>query len=394
MAFHTAEKPAKGFLDFIFLVMKGEGEPGFINLYEASRRRLEHMGICKPSLIEEYAKKIGLNPCAEILLHSKGVCNLTTVNVMGFVHEHNGAPRLDEKGLFEAQRLSARSGLRMTLVDLELPNWNEVQKRDRLLGTSLTGWKDAMGALEFSRREENRLLERLKEVARREANLYAKKLRIPAPLLVTTVKPEGTLSIVFGAVSSGLHVAHAPYYIRRIRINAKDPLAQAVLAMRGWKVHAEVGTGGHTMTEELGKHETIANARTLVIDFPVKSSATKTKEETFVDEQFDTYFSFQHGYTEHNTSNTIHLREDEWDKACDRIYHGWDSFVGVSFLALDGGSYTLAPYESCSEDRYNEVWNNMSQFDFDLLQLFDKPQVDDSSLDGVEVCEGGVCPIR
>lgn len=394
MAFHTAEKPGKDLLDFIFLMMKGEGEPGFINLYEASRRRLEKMGISNPSLIEEYAEKLGLNPCAEILLYSKGVCNLTTVNVMGFVYYTNGEAKLDVAGLFEAQKLSARAGLRMTLVDLELPNWDKVQKRDRLLGTSLTGWKDAMGALGFDEYREQILLTELHREARDEADRYAKELRIPAPLLTTTVKPEGTLSIVFGAVSSGLHVSHAPNYIRRIRINAQDPLAKTVLAMRGWKVHAEVGTDGYNMPEDLAKYEVISKARTLVIDFPVQSSAKKTKEETYVDEQFNTYFAFQKHYTEHNTSNTIHLRENEWERACNIIYRKWDDFVGVSFLALDGGSYMLAPYEACSEVQYSALWNSMEQFDFDTLKMFDAPQEGDSSLDGMESCDGGICPVR
>lgn len=399
MAFHTAHKPEKRFLDFIFLLMKGEGEPGFINLYEASRRRLLHMGITDPALIEAYAYNIGLNPCAEILLYSKGVCNLTTVNVKSFVVEvEEGRYELNLPGLLEAQRLSARSGLRMTLVELELPNWNKVQERDRLLGTSLTGWKDAMEMLDYSHWKEKGLLSILGKTARDEANDYAKKLRIPAPLLVTTIKPEGTLSIVFGAVSPGLHMNHAPYYIRRIRINAKDPLAKTVLAMRGWKVHAEVGTKvngiEYTRVEDLARPEIISEARTLVIDFPVKSGAKRTKEDVYVDEQFDTYFAFQEKYTEHNTSNTIHIRAHEWERACERIYDGWDSFVGVSFLALGDHTYTLAPYETCSEEQYNTLWNNMVQLDTDILRLFDKPAIDDSSLDGMETCENGICPLR
>ena len=39
------------------------------------------------------------------------------------------------------------------------------------------------------------------------------------PLLVTTVKPEGTLSLL-PTVSSGVHYSHAPYYVRRVRISA------------------------------------------------------------------------------------------------------------------------------------------------------------------------------
>lgn len=402
IAFHTKDKPLKRFLDFIFLMMKGEGEPGFINLYEASRRRLVQMGIkADPVMIAEYALKIGLNPCAEILLYSKGVCNLTTVNVKAFVYfDEYGKPQLDLQGLIEAQQLSARSGLRMTLVKLELPKWNEVQERDRLLGTSLTGWKDAMSLLGYTPKQEQKLLKKLGKTARQEANRYAKELRITAPLLVTTVKPEGTLSIVFGAVSSGLHVSHSPFYIRHIRINAQDPLAKAVQQMKGWKVYAEVGTMVDGVTydrvEDLAKPEIIAEARTLVIAFPVASGAKKTKADTLVDEQFDTYFAFQKHYTEHNTSNTIHIQDElgEWEQASKRIYKGWKDFVGVSFLSLNNNSYTLAPYETCTEDEYNALWSQMETLDFEVLKAFDKPQAEDVSLDGMDACDSGVCPVR
>lgn len=389
IAFHTEQPPSKRLLDFIFLMMRGEGEPGFINLYEAAKRRLKHMGITDPQLIEKYAYGLGLNPCAEILLASKGVCNLTTVNVMAFVKD--GA--LDLVGLLEAQALSARAGVRMTLVTLELPNWDKVQQRDRLAGTSLTGWMDAMGAVGYSAKQQAQLLKALRITAREEADRYAKELRVNAPLLVTTVKPEGTLSIVFGAVSSGLHVAHAPYYIRRIRINAQDALAKTVQELPGWRVYAEVGTAGYQQEEELERPDVIAQARTLVIDFPVKSGAKKTKAETLVDEQFDTYFMFQKNYTEHNTSNTIHLQEHEWERAAERVYAGWSDFVGVSFLALDGGGYKLTPYEQCPEEVFEELVEQMVDFDYNLLQQFDKPQ-EVSSLDGMDACDSGVCPVR
>jgi ribonucleoside-triphosphate reductase len=74
-----------------------------------------------------------------------------------------------------------------------------------------------------------------------EADKYAKQLRTSSPLLVTTVKPEGTLSQVAGGVSSGLHHSHSPFYIRRIRINSVDPLAKVALDL-GWNVNPEVGT--------------------------------------------------------------------------------------------------------------------------------------------------------
>src|SRR5690625_3701214 len=194
--------------------------------------------------------------------------------------------------------------MRMTLVTLELPHWDEVQQRDRLLGTSMTGVKDALSLLELTKEEEEKLLRNLGDVAREEADRYARELRVNAPLLVTTVKPEGTISQVAGGVSSGLHYSHSPYYIRRIRINKTDPLAKAVQDM-GWTINAEVGTPGDTLGERIEK------ARTLGIVFPVASGSDKRKDDVHVSEQFETYFGFQRNYTELNGPNTAKRRLDE-----------------------------------------------------------------------------------
>lgn len=368
VAFTT--KPSRELLNLVFEMMQMEGEPGFINLEEARRRR---------------PNAEGLNPCAEILLDSYGVCNLTTVNLVEFVKDG----QLDRQALIEAQRKSARAGLRMTLAELELPHWNAVQQRDRLLGTSLTGVKDALALLNYTPDQEAQLLDVLGNVAREEADKYAKELRVSAPLLVTTVKPEGTISQVAGGVSSGLHWSHSPYYIRRIRINAADPLAKAVQAI-GWTINPEVGTPGDTHEERM------TNARTLVIDFPIASGATTTKDDVTAVEQLDTYFRFQEYYTEHNSSNTITVRKNdavnEWEDAEEIVYDNWDEFTAVSFLELSGGTYQLAPYEAISREQYEALASKMTEFDPAILEQYETGE--DSDLDGMDGCEGGICPIR
>src|SRR5690606_39711290 len=132
----------------------------------------------------------GVNPCVEILLDSYGLCNLTTINVLAFVKDG----KLDLEGLLEAQRMSARAGYRMTCVDLELDKWDRIQKRDRLLGCSVTGWKDAMEALGYTKEQEQELQRMMHKVAREAADEYADFLGLNRPLLVTAVKPEGTIS--------------------------------------------------------------------------------------------------------------------------------------------------------------------------------------------------------
>lgn len=355
------EKPSRDFYDVIFDLMRDEGEPAFVNLETASKRRPNMKGV---------------NPCGEVLLDSKEVCNLTTINVAAFVRE--GV--LDFSGLMQAQALSVRAGLRMTCLDLELPDWDKVMKRDRLIGCSITGWKDAMAMLGYSDEQEKQLQGILHQIASDEVLRYANVLRIPLPMLTTTIKPEGTLSQVAGGVSSGVHDSFAPYYIRRIRINAHDPLVNVAFDL-GWTIHPEVVTP---------KNEA---PRTYVIDFPIKSGATKTRDDVTALEQLENYFNFQAHYTEHNSSNTIHVRDSEWQEVQDTLWERWDEFIGVTFLAFDGGTYELTPYEAITEEEYLELKGRMKPFTSDILQFYETGPAGEELL-MEEKCDSGSCPIR
>lgn len=360
MAFE--KQPSAEYLHLIFQLIQLDGEPGFVNLEEMGRRRPNAQG---------------LNPCAEILLDSKQQCNLTTINMAAFLME-NG--KLDLDGLMEAQELSTRAGLRMALVDLELPEWDKIHKRDRLTGCSLTGVQDAFAHM--TKDEQANVLSTLNSIANEVAEEYSYALRIPIPLLVTTVKPEGTLSLVAGGVSPGVHDSHSPYFIRRIRISSNDALAKAAIA-HGWTISPEIGTPGNTLE----------NARIYVIDFPIKSEATKTKNDVGALEQLDRYFAFQLHYTNHNTSNTITVRPEEWLPLEKEIYRKWDDFVGVSFLSHDGGTYQLAPYEAITKEQYEELASQYVPFDPDILQLYETVGASELDADDPD-CATGACPVR
>lgn len=366
---YYTEKPSLDMLKWQFEVMKNEGEPGFLNAVAASKRRPNFNGV---------------NPCFEILLDSRGLCNLTTVNILAFVKDG----KLDLDGLLESQKISARAGYRMTCVDLELYKWDRIQKRDRLIGCSVTGWKDAMEAIGADTQIEKRIQEVMREVARKEADKYAETLRQNKPLLVTTVKPEGTLSQVAGGVSSGLHHTHSPYFIRRIRINAHDPLCRVAEAL-GWIVSNEVGQGVEVTGDDGIVRFTPVDTK--VVDFPISSPVQRTKYEVSAIEQLQTYYDFQDNYTEHNSSNTISVKEGEWEEVTKNIYDNWDEMVAVSFLLLDGHTYKLAPYEAISKEQYEKLKAKMNEFDPSILMRYETGEDFDISDDE---CSTGACPTR
>ena len=355
---YFTSKPSRKELHLQLERMRYSGEPGFINHDAASKRRDNMKGV---------------NPCGEILLDSKGVCNLTTVNVMAFVQDG----KLDREGLLKAQRLSARAGYRMTMLELELPEWDKTQKRDRLLGCSLTGWQDMVNQLKLSKADEAELLRDMRQAAREAADEYARELGQNAPLLVTTVKPEGTLSQL-PTVSSGVHYSHSPYFVRRVRISSSDPLLK-VCEELGYPVFPEVGQDMET-------------ASTKVVEFPVKAPEGRTKFDVTAVEQLENYLMFMENYVDHNCSITVHVRENEWEEVEEYVWKHWDKIVAVSFIPLNDAFYELLPYEAITEQEYHDRKAAMKPFIPSLISKYETREEEyELENDG---CESGICPVR
>ena len=352
------EKPTREMLHWHLQQMRYSGEPGWVNQEAGARRRPNFNGC---------------NPCGEILLDSHGLCNLTTVNVMAFVKDGT----LDEPALLEAQKLSARAGYRMTCRELEMHSWNAVQQRDRLISCSLTGWQDMVNATGMDRDAQAQLLERLRDTAHRAAAKIAAQLGSREPLLATTIKPEGTLSLL-PTVSSGVHYSHAPYYIRRVRITAADPLCK-VCEDLGWPVLPEVG-------------QDPADPTTKVVEFPVQAPAGRVKADVSAVEQLENYKMFMTHYVDHNCSITVHVRDDEWDDVEQWVWDNWDDTVALSFLSYDDSFYELMPYEAIDENEYARRKAAMRSFNPSLLSRYEH---EETELDMVDPeCASGACPVR
>jgi adenosylcobalamin-dependent ribonucleoside-triphosphate reductase len=342
----------------IINTIKVNGEPGFINAAEALRR--------KPSFR-------GCNPCGEILLQSKQCCNLTTNNLVAFVQGRV----LDKNSLIHVLKLSTRVAIRMTLVDVELPDWNRVMQEDRIIGVSLTGMMDMMNKTGMSYQELAALLEELRNAVHEEGSRYSRELGIECPRLMTTIKPEGSLSTL-PCVSSGIHFAHSDYYIRRIRVSASDPLYKLIARQGSYPIHNENG-----QTEE--------DCSIKVIEFPIKAPKGRTKYEVGAIEQLELYKLSMLHWSDHNTSITVHVRENEWEDVARWVYENFNYIVGITFLPLMEETYPLLPYECTTKEDYEERMKQVKPIDYELLAEMDDAE-DREIID--KECESGACPIR
>lgn len=391
-------KPSKETLLDIFKRIQTNGEPGFVNAESARKRRPNFQG---------------LNPCAEILLDDRGVCNLTEVNMMAFVHyDVHGNAKLDHEGLFRAVELATRIGLRQTNVTLDLPEWDVTQKRDRLTGVSLSGIMDFESAMGWSKKDDVQkwdtfsisseladLLHELRYTANMQALQYAKEMRVPAPLLVTTIKPSGTISKL-PMISSGAHRSRAPYFIRRVRITASDPLAQVMLNA-GYPVYPSVTSNGPTQKQlyemkpfELAQE--LQKSNTWVIEFPVKTSATVRSIDQTAIEQLGRYLDIQRYWTDHNTSITIEFAPEEVDELVDMLLENWDEYVAVSFMPKDVTAYPQLPEEPITEDEYSWRADKLANINpQDIVEALTEIERENAMTELLDAdCAGGACPIR
>lgn len=338
------------------------GEPGILNGGAAQNRRPNFRGG---------------NPCLEILLDNHGFCNLSTVNLSSFVRD-DGVFAFSKAA--EALRLITRHTMRVTNVNLgpRLKEWDKIQKRDRLIGISLTGIMDAVNKTgrTFDDWVRQGILDGLKRIVDNEAKRYAEEMGIPEPLLKTTIKPEGTLSLLPG-VSSGIHDAYAPYYIRRVRISKSDAVAEALIE------------SGFEYEEDLFA------PNTYVFSFPVSTPARRSSLDVPAVEALERYKHTMSHWTEHNTSITVSLSEEEVGGVVDWVRRNWDSIVGVSFLRKSTEVYPQQPYAEISKEQYEKMLAKTPTFDRNILDKIEGGLNLFMAVDDIESdCDSGHCPVR
>ncbi len=346
------------------------GEPGFINGAEAKRRAPDFDGS---------------NPCAEILLPSKGFCNLVQV----VWHRFNG----NFEGLLWAQYIAARANYRQTCVDmkdgvLQLA-WDNNQHLLRLCGVAPLGYVAWEGL------NNPDMLERAAAWARSGANSMADEFETPRPRRVTQVQPGGTSSKHLGhigdEVHEGAHLALSRWIFNNITVSVGEPLLDALEAANyRIKPHPFDKTSMLVSIPVEYPASPLFTPATMQIDG--REEYVEINQESAIS-QLERYRILMKHYVDHNCSITVSFDAHEIEDMADWFMANWDDYVGVSFLKRNDPSKTAAdlgfsylPQETVSKRMYDEYMAELLPLDLsgdksaELLDMGD--------------CASGACPVR
>lgn len=350
------QKPTKAELSNIFQLMldAGGSEPGFIN-GEAARARAPWFRGC--------------NPCAEILLSDKSVCNLCEIDLSKFVGNSHG--------LHEAAKIVARANYRQTCVNFNdgvlQEAWQQNNDYLRLCGVGITGIVSSrMNAYDYKS---------LRNIVVQAAYSMADELDMPRPKNVTTIKPSGSLSKIMDC-PEGAHRPLGRYIFNNVNFSKHDPILDK-LRDANYRVF-----------------DNPTDPDAVLVTFPVEWSDVKfdivdgkhVNNETAI-VQLQRYKMLMDNYVEQNCSVTISYSPDEVKAIVDWLLNNWDNYVGVSFILRADASKTAAdlghlylPQEVTTKELHDEYVAGLKPVDLDGTNTLEELLEDE--------CATGACPIR
>ena len=354
-----SEKPdAQSFLrEWSALADSGSGERGIFNR-EASRKQAEKYGRRNPNY------EWGTNPCSEIILRGSRVDEKTGRPITGTGGQFCNLSEVVVRATDTANDIRNKVRLATILGTIQSTYtkfpylrkvWTKNTEEERLLGVSMTGIMDSP-LTNGKKGNLPQFLEELRQIAVETNEALAEKLGIPQSAAITCVKPSGTVSQLTDA-ASGIHARFAPYYIRTVRGDNKDPLTQFM---------ADQGVPSEPCVYKPDQ--------TTVFSFPIASpkDAVMTTDMTAV-EQLEMWLTYQRHFSEHKPSVTINVQKDEWMEVGAFVYEHFDEMSGVSFLPYDDHIYQQAPYQPIGKSDYDELVKVMpAQIDWSKLQNYEK----------------------
>jgi len=336
----------------------------FMNLWS----RVKASGAGEPGFYFSNDKDWGTNPCCEIGLRPHQFCNLTEVNVSNVE---------DQEDLEERVRAAAFIGtLQASYTDFHYLRdvWRRNTEKDALIGVSMTGIASGkVLALDMTTAA---------RIVKEENIRVAELIKINPAARTTCVKPAGTTSLVLGT-SSGIHAWHSEYYIRRLRVGKNESIYNYLSSSHPELIEDEYFNPHTTAVISIPQRSPVgAILRT-------ESALQLLKRVRHVTDEW-VRTGFRKGQNTHNVSATISIKDAEWTDVGEWMWENRNSYNGLSVLPYDGGSYTQAPFEECSKETYDVMFDSLGRVDLSSVREED----DNTDLTGEVACSGGLCEVK
>ena len=353
------EKPDMGIYmrEWAALFESRSGERGIFNRVSATKQALN------TGRRDIVGFEYGTNPCGEIILRPNGLCNLSEVV-------------LRQDDTYDSIRRKLQCAVIIGTFQSTLTNfrylrnvWKTNAEEERLLGVSLTGIMDNP---ELSDVSSKFWLEELKAYAISINKEWAERLKINPSASITCVKPSGTVSQLVNS-SSGIHPRYSRYYIRTVRADKKDPLAEFLIMQ------------GVPFENDITKPES-----TVVFSWPMKSPDNSVlRDDITAIQQLELYLTYRKYWTEHNPSITVYVRDHEWMDVGAWVYKHFDEIGGIAFLPHSDHVYRQAPYQEISKEEYEAAVKEFPTIDWSLFI-----ETEDSTTSTHELaCTGNYCEL-
>ena len=331
-------------------------------------KRVELSGAGEPGIYFNNDKDWGTNPCCEIALRPFQFCNLCEVNVSTIESQEDLNERVKAASFVGTLQAGYTNFHYLRSI------WKDTTEKDALIGVSMTG----IGSGKILGYD----MTLAAEIVKKENTRVAKLIGINKSARTTTVKPAGTTSLTLGT-SSGIHAWHNDYYIRRIRVGKNEAIYNYLASNHPELVEDCAFRAHDTAIISIPQKAPEGSILRTESPFQLLERVKKVAQEWVVP-------GHRTGSNTHNVSATISLKEDDWDLAGKWMWENRNHYNGLSVLPHDGGTYTQAPFEDITKEKYEEM--NVHLMNIDLSKVVEDD--DNTNLTGELACAGGACEIK
>jgi len=336
--------------------VKRNGEPGVIWM-DVTRK----YGRLKDAPNNKDWRAAGYNPCAEQSLESFECCTLSESYLM------NTDSLEDYLKTLKVAYLYAKT---VTLLPTHWPETNAIMQRNRRIGMSMSGIADFVDSHGLPSLRE--YMDKGYDEVQRLDEVYSEWLCVRPSIKTTTVKPSGTVSLLAGT-SPGVHwTVGGSYFIRRVIFDKNDPVVE------------QFRNSGYPVIDSVYTPET-----SVVVEFPIKSKAKRSEADVSIFEKAFLASEAQRYWSDNSVSVTVSFDPETEGDHIEKILHMYEgSLKTVSFLPM-GGAYQQMPYESITEDEWEE--RRVQILPVDLSPIYGL-EAEDAA--GEKYCSTDACEIK